>query len=61
VNELEHATLSRVLIGTLVWPIARAAEERASLRDKVRYSNDLEQTSHDTKPSQIVYLRNIPP
>lgn len=37
-NELEHATLLRLLIGTVEWPITRPAEERARITDEVRYA-----------------------
>jgi hypothetical protein len=40
-NELEHATLLRTLIGTIGWPIARATEERGSIRDEVRNEEDV--------------------
>jgi hypothetical protein len=59
VNELEHATLSRVLIGTLVWPIAKAVEERASYGDEVRNSNDLEQTSGICAPYVAKLLHDL--
>lgn len=37
-NEVEHATLWRLLIGPDTWPIARATEERANMREEVRFN-----------------------